>query len=185
MEEVMLQWLSEPSFWSTTVLLVCLVPTILGMLFGTPKRRSVEAVWLYRGAGIEVLFVLLPFVLYAVGNSLNGSFAKFMASPELPMAAMVLFAMTLFSMFKGIYASQGRVAIEAFLVGLVISIFLVTTCGVYVFWLAFKQDVWLWFGPINAVLIVLAAMFSFAITASMAYLGRFPEHFGAEADTQS
>ncbi|MBN2976885.1 hypothetical protein [Pseudomonas lactucae] len=182
-EWVMPQLFFEPSFWSATVLICCLTPSLCGMLFGTPKGRLRERVWLYRGAGVEILFVLLPFVFYGIGNSLNGSYAQFMASPELPMAAMVLFAMTIFSMLKGIYASQGRVAIEAFLIGTVLSVFLMMSCGAYISWLAFRDYVSPWFGVVNSVLIVVAVLFSFAITASMSFLAKSPESFGAAGET--
>ena len=182
----MQHWFYEPSFWSATIIIIGLLPAIFGMLLGTPKGRSKEAIWAYRGAGAEVVFVLLPFACYAVGNILNGKYAAFMSSPELPMAAMILFALTIFSMLKGLSASaaNGNIATEAFYVGALLSIFLIVSCGAYISWLAFSQYVSPWFGVINSILIVFAVVFSFGINSAMAYLSKCPEHFGGNSPTE-
>lgn len=181
----MLQLIYEPSFWSATIITFVLLPVIFGMLIGTPKGRSKEAIWAYRGVGVEIVFVLLPFAFYAVGHILNGMYAKFMSSPELPMAAMILFALTIFSMLKGLSASalKASVPIEAFFVGSLLSIFLIVVCGAYISWLAFSQYVSPWFGVINSILIVFAVVFAFGINAVMAYLSKHPENFGENSPT--
>jgi hypothetical protein len=176
----------EPSFWSATIIVFGLVPAIFGMLIGTPKGRSKEVIWANRGIGVDIVFVLLPFIFYAIGNILNGMYAKFMSSPELPMAAMILFALTIFSMLKGLSASAstGNIATEAFLVGTLLSILLMLSCGAYISWLAFSQQVSPWFGVFNSILIIFAVTFTFAINAAMAYVSKYPERFGGNSSTE-
>lgn len=170
----------SPSFWSATVLLLLLLPAVAGMLFGSPKGRSAEKVWAYRGSGVEVVLVLLPFAFYAVGNVLGGTYEKFMASAELPMAAMILFALPIFSVVKGQAAVGGRIAFEAFAIVVLVAVFLMMSCGAYISWLAYSDGVSPWFGVANSVLVVVAVILSFAVNAVMSYVSKYPEALGVQ-----
>lgn len=180
MAEIILDLIVDPTFWTIFIVCFLLVPAIAGMIFGSPAGRTVEEVWVFRGAGVEIAFILVPFVFYAVGHSLNGGYDRFMASPELPMAAMILFAMTLFSILKGLSAASKRdVAVEPFMVLTLLAVVLSLSCGAYISWLAFKQDASLWCGVFNSGLIVFAVFFSFGVHSAMTHMTRYPNQLGS------
>lgn len=168
----------NPSYWTTLIMCFGLLPMVVVMLFGWSKGSKKDEMWAYRGAGVEIAFILLPFVFYAIGNALNGSYEKFMASPELPMAAMILFLMTIFSLLKGLAVGAKRdAAVEPFIVLTFVAIAMAMSCAAYISWLAYRQDVSPWFGVANSVVIVLATLFAYALNAAMAYLIKSPEQF--------
>jgi magnesium-transporting ATPase (P-type) len=167
--------MSCPTFWTASIVCLILIPAIAGMIFGKPKGVSKDEMWLFRGAGVEIAFILVPFAFYAVGNILNSSYDQFMASPELPMAAMILFTMTIFSMLKGLAAASKKgAAVEPFMVLTLVAIVLALSCGAYISWLAFHKNVSPWFGVLNSGLIVLAIFFSFSVHAAMMHLIKYP-----------
>jgi uncharacterized membrane protein len=58
------------------------------------------------------------------------------------------------------------------------------SCGAYISWLAFSQQVSPWFGVFNSILIIFAVTFTFAINAAMAYVSKYPERFGGNSSTE-
>lgn len=58
---------------------------------------------------MEIASVFLPFSLYAVAHLLNGSFLKFLSTPELPMASLLMIVITNVSLLKGAFASKGEI----------------------------------------------------------------------------
>lgn len=173
----------EPWVW-TTPFLAGLFAALGMMLFGKIQGRTEEEMWVFRGAGIEVAFVLLPFVCYAIGSILNGSYSKFMASPELPMAAVILAGMVILSVHRGIAASQNRIATEAFLVFSLVAIFVLSGLCIYVGWLAYSSNVSLWFGVLNSALILAAVVAAFGVHSVMAYVVKYPERFGRKEEDE-
>ncbi|ARU87850.1 hypothetical protein [Pseudomonas sp. M30-35] len=164
---------STVAYTLSTILILSLLGILGLMLLGNVSdRKENEILWLYRGAGVEVAFVLLPFMFYAIGSLLNGSYHKFIASPELPMAGMILAALSIISLMKGLAASRTDLAIEKFIVFAFISIMLLLGIGAYVAWLAFAENVSPWFGALNGFIILCMVIFSFVVHAVMAELVR-------------
>ncbi|WP_339514247.1 hypothetical protein [Pseudomonas sp. RL_15y_Pfl2_60] len=153
----------------SNILILALIVILAIMLLGNISgSKDEDTRWLHRGVGVEVAFVLLPFVFYGIGSLLNGSYSKFIASPELPMAAMILAALTIISLMKGLAASKNQTSIENFLVFTFLAILLLVGLGAYIAWLAFAKDVSPWFGALNSLIIFGVVIFSFAVHAAMA-----------------
>ncbi len=166
----------QPTIWTATTLIVVLIAIVTIILGGGTEDDTREDIWIKRGAGVEISLILLPFVFYAVGNILNGSYDRFMASAELPMAAMILFTMTIFSLFRGLEAaSKVNAYVEPFMVLALLAITFSFCCGAYISWLAFKDYVSLWFGFVNCLLILVAVFFSYGVHSAMMQIVRNPE----------
>ncbi|MEO9524675.1 hypothetical protein [Marinobacter alexandrii] len=170
---------TSPLFWSFNLTLV-LFAMIFGMMFGKSEGHSQNKTWAYRNAGGEIAFVFFPFILYSIAHGLNGSILDFLTTPELPMAAMIVSGIAMFSLVKGAVASKGKFAPEAFVILMVAFLAIFMSCGGLVFWLTLKESVSPWFSVGNFLVVIFAVGFSFAVSASMAHLVRNPEEVGIE-----
>lgn len=160
------------------VLVLVLFAMILGMMFGKKEGHSQRKTWAYRGAGVEIFFVFFPFVLHSIVNALSGSFLKFLTTPELPMASMIVSGMAMVSLLKGLYVSKGHFFVEGFLVLFIVFLAIFMGCGGLVVWLALQPSVSPWFGVLNCLLVIFSVGFSFAVTAAMNHVVRNPEEVG-------
>ncbi|WP_209064389.1 hypothetical protein [Endozoicomonas sp. G2_2] len=90
---------TSPTFWACYILMALLIPSVAGMVFkpvtGTTKKQRA-----YRATGIEFALVFLPFAVVGIANGINGTFAGFLASPELPVAAMVAASLALLHIIR-------------------------------------------------------------------------------------
>ena len=170
---LILSLVSNPYFWACNILLFVLVPSIAGMLFGKSKNSSANQMWAYREMGVEITFVLFPFLLYSVAHLLNGSFLRFLLSPELPMAALIVSGIALSSLLKA--ASKGILRVSGLLVFHLCFLAIFMCCAGLVFWLTLHTDVSHWISVLNSVVVVFAVAFSFAVSAAMHFVSKHPD----------
>ncbi|GIU10683.1 hypothetical protein TUM4261_21090 [Shewanella sp. c952] len=165
----------SPFFWACNVLLFMLLPMVYAMLFGNVKDRSNDKVWAYREAGVEIAFVLFPFLLYSIAHLLNSSFQSFLLSPELPMAAMIIAGIAMFSLLKGASSAQGKLPVAGLLVFQLCFMALFMSCAALVFWLTLAEEISEWFSVLNSFVAVLSLLFSYGTSAAMNYVVKHPD----------
>jgi hypothetical protein len=178
--DLLMNFLSSPLAF-TTLVLVSLLSMLVGMVFGKKKGNTESKTWAFRETGAEILFVFFPFVLYSIANLLNGTFLKFLNSPELPMASMIVLGMSIFSLIKGAYAASGKIRLEPFIILIVISLLLFMSFAGFIFWLTLHSTVSDWFSFFNALSCLVAVGFSYAIQAAMNHIIKNPDEISIQS----
>lgn len=148
------------------------------MLFGKSKENSKNKTWAYREAGVEITFVLFPFLLYSVAHLLNGNFLKFLISPELPMAALIVSGIALSSLLKA--ASKGILPVAGLMVFNLCFMALFMCCAGLVFWLTLNTNISGWFSVLNSIVVVFAVVFSFGVSAAMNFVVKHPDEINMQ-----
>lgn len=165
---------TDPFVWAYHILGVTLLPAIYVALFGKQKS-DIDKTWAYRGAGFEIVFVLLPFFIYFLINLFSGQVNSLLLSPELPMASLLLCSISLLWIMKGARETKDIFAIEGLQVlQLVTTIFFVIN-SIIIYYLTTTPNVPEYFSVINAVLIAVCTYVSYGIVAMMTYASKYPE----------
>jgi len=158
-----------PELAAYTLLLI-LCAAFAGMMQGPKNGRPIETVRAYRKAGLEVLIIYLPFVLYAVLNGYKGTFMDLLASPELPMAGAIVSGTSASRAYKQLRANEGVYDPYKFQTLTVMGIALCIGCVFLASWITLQDSVSPWIGVSNLIIALFVTILSFGVIASMEHI---------------
>lgn len=151
-------------------LLLFLCAAFAGMMRGAKNGRPIETVRVYRKAGLEVLIIYLPFVLYAVLSGFKGTFIDLLASAELPMAGAIVSATSASRAYKQLKVNEGVYDAYKFQSLTVMGVAICVGCVFLASWITLQDSVSPWIGVSNLIIALVVTILSFSVIASMKHI---------------